>query len=93
MHAVEPVLVVARAEAAADCLEIDPELALLVGAGEGGGEAGAVARRRHALGDYRRERGMDEPAARALMERQWSPETNPNKDAPTWTRFIAGEER
>jgi uncharacterized protein (TIGR01244 family) len=37
---------------------------------------------------YHRERGMDEAEARALMERQWSPETNPNKDAPVWARFI-----
>jgi len=38
---------------------------------------------------YHREQGMDEARARALMERQWSPETNENKDAPTWARFIA----
>jgi uncharacterized protein (TIGR01244 family) len=39
-----------------------------------------------------RARGMPEPEARALMERQWSPETNTNKDAPTWARFIANGE-
>jgi uncharacterized protein (TIGR01244 family) len=33
--------------------------------------------------------GMAEPEARALMERQWSPETNEHKDAPTWAAFIA----
>jgi uncharacterized protein (TIGR01244 family) len=33
--------------------------------------------------------GMPEPAARALMERQWSPETSTNSDAPTWAAFIA----
>jgi uncharacterized protein (TIGR01244 family) len=33
--------------------------------------------------------GMAEPAARALMERQWSPERSGNADAPAWARFIA----
>lgn len=33
-------------------------------------------------------RGMPEAEARALMERQWSPETNANADAPVWARFI-----
>jgi protein tyrosine phosphatase (PTP) superfamily phosphohydrolase (DUF442 family) len=37
---------------------------------------------------YHRERGMAEAEARALMERQWSPETNANADAPVWARFI-----
>ena len=35
--------------------------------------------------------GMDEAEARALMERQWTPETNKHKDAPAWARFIAGD--
>ena len=33
-------------------------------------------------------RGMPEAEARALMERQWSPETNEHADAPTWAAFI-----
>ena len=33
--------------------------------------------------------GMPEAEARALMERQWSPETNGHEDAPTWAAFIA----
>jgi uncharacterized protein (TIGR01244 family) len=36
--------------------------------------------------------GMDEAEARALMERQWSPETNDDPRAAAWTRFIAKEE-
>ena len=32
--------------------------------------------------------GMPEAEARALMERQWSPETNEHPDAPTWAAFI-----
>ena len=32
--------------------------------------------------------GMPEPEARALMERQWSPETNEHEDAPAWAAFI-----
>lgn len=40
---------------------------------------------------YHRERGEDAVAARARLERQWSPETHPHKDAPAWARFIAGE--
>jgi uncharacterized protein (TIGR01244 family) len=33
--------------------------------------------------------GMAEPEARALMERQWSPETSGAANAPVWARFIA----
>jgi uncharacterized protein (TIGR01244 family) len=33
--------------------------------------------------------GMDEKEARALMARQWEPETDGQKDAPVWARFIA----
>jgi uncharacterized protein (TIGR01244 family) len=33
--------------------------------------------------------GMPEAEARALMERQWSPETSEHKDAETWARLIA----
>ena len=33
--------------------------------------------------------GMPEAEARALMERQWSPETNEHEDAPAWAAFIA----
>ena len=36
---------------------------------------------------------MPEAEARALMERQWSPETNKHEDAPTWAAFIAPRER
>jgi hypothetical protein len=32
---------------------------------------------------------MDEATARALLERQWTPETSTNPDAPAWARFIA----
>jgi uncharacterized protein (TIGR01244 family) len=32
--------------------------------------------------------GMPAPEARVLMERQWTPETNQSKDAPTWAQFI-----
>jgi protein tyrosine phosphatase (PTP) superfamily phosphohydrolase (DUF442 family) len=39
---------------------------------------------------HRERRGMGEAAARALLERQWTPETNDHKDAPAWARFIAG---
>jgi len=35
---------------------------------------------------------MPEAEARALMERQWSPETNEHEDAPTWAAFIAPRE-
>ena len=35
-------------------------------------------------------RGLDEGAARGLMEQQWSPETNGNEHAPAWSRFVAG---
>ena len=34
-------------------------------------------------------RSMDEAAARALMARQWEPETDAQKDAPVWAQFIA----
>lgn len=34
-------------------------------------------------------RGMDQAAARALMELQWSPQTSESPDAPAWARFIA----
>jgi len=37
---------------------------------------------------YHRDRGMPEGEARALMEQQWSPETNEHADAPTWAAFI-----
>lgn len=39
---------------------------------------------------WNRARGMAEPEARALMRRQWEPETSENRDAPAWARFIAG---
>ena len=32
--------------------------------------------------------GMAEPEARALMERQWSPESEQHPDAPAWAAFI-----
>lgn len=32
--------------------------------------------------------GMPEPEARALMERQWSPETHDHPAAPAWAAFI-----
>jgi uncharacterized protein (TIGR01244 family) len=40
---------------------------------------------------YRHHRGsgMPEAEARALMEQQWSPESNQSPDAPAWARFIA----
>ena len=38
---------------------------------------------------YNIECGIAEREARALMERQWSPETNGQKDAPVWAQFIA----
>ena len=31
---------------------------------------------------------MPEAEARALMEQQWSPETNDHPDAPAWAAFI-----
>ncbi len=34
--------------------------------------------------------GLPEAEARALMERQWSPEENDHPDAPKWAAFIAG---
>lgn len=39
---------------------------------------------------YHRDRGMPEAEARSMMERQWSHDDNPHKDAPAWARFIAG---
>jgi protein tyrosine phosphatase (PTP) superfamily phosphohydrolase (DUF442 family) len=39
---------------------------------------------------WHREHGMADADARALLERQWSPETHGHKDAPTWARFVAG---
>ena len=33
-------------------------------------------------------KGMSERDARALMERQWTPETSSNPSAPLWTRFL-----
>lgn len=41
---------------------------------------------------YNRERGMAEDAARAVMERQWQPETDDQPAAPAWARFIASGE-
>jgi uncharacterized protein (TIGR01244 family) len=38
---------------------------------------------------HRDHAGMDEAEARALMERQWSPEASETKDAPAWAAFIA----
>lgn len=35
--------------------------------------------------------GMDEGEARAIMNRQWEPETNDYPGAAAWARFIAGE--
>ncbi|HEX7712158.1 MAG TPA: protein tyrosine phosphatase family protein [Sphingomonadaceae bacterium] len=40
---------------------------------------------------YHRERGMVEAEARALMERQWSPETSTHPAGPAWAAFISGE--
>ena len=37
--------------------------------------------------------GMPEAEARALMEQQWSPETNDHPDAPTWAAFIRETQR
>ena len=34
--------------------------------------------------------GMPEAFARAYLDEQWSPETNPHPDAPTWANFIKG---
>ena len=42
---------------------------------------------------YNRACGMPEAEARALMERQWSPEENDHPDAPTWAAFIGRQER
>ncbi|WP_159870103.1 protein tyrosine phosphatase family protein [Novosphingobium sp. 9U] len=39
---------------------------------------------------HRETQGMAEADARALMERQWSPQTSENRDAPGWARFIEG---
>lgn len=39
---------------------------------------------------YNRDRrGLAEPVARALMERQWSPEGHDSKEARVWAEFIA----
>lgn len=38
---------------------------------------------------YHLERGMDEAEARALMERQWSPEHHDHPAAPAWAALIA----
>jgi uncharacterized protein (TIGR01244 family) len=35
-----------------------------------------------------RAKGMPRPEARALLERQWTPETSQSKDAPAWAQFI-----
>ena len=37
--------------------------------------------------------GMPEAEARALMERQWSPEAHEHPAAPAWAAFIRGQER
>lgn len=37
---------------------------------------------------YHREHGMAEPQARALMERQWSPEVSDHPAASQWAQFI-----
>lgn len=37
---------------------------------------------------HHRDGGMAETEARALMERHWSPETNPHPAAPHWAAFI-----
>lgn len=43
---------------------------------------------------HNRAEGMAEREARAMMERQWSPQDHPHPDAPAWARFIAaGQER
>jgi hypothetical protein len=36
-------------------------------------------------------RGMRESEARALMERQWSPDTSGHPDVAAWARFIAAK--
>ncbi|AZI37284.1 hypothetical protein EGO55_15975 [Caenibius tardaugens NBRC 16725] len=36
--------------------------------------------------------GMADDDARALLERQWTPETSDNPSAPQWARFIASPE-
>jgi len=38
---------------------------------------------------YHRDHGMTEADARALMQRQWSPEASEHPAAPQWARFIA----
>ena len=35
--------------------------------------------------------GMPEALARAYLDEQWSPETNPHPDAPTWAAFVRGD--
>lgn len=42
---------------------------------------------------YNIDRGVPEREARALMERQWSPETDGQKDAAVWAAFISGGEQ
>ncbi len=39
---------------------------------------------------YHLARGMDQARARALMERQWSPETHDHPAAAKWAALIAG---
>lgn len=39
---------------------------------------------------WHREHGMAEAEARALMARQWQPETSTHADAPAWAKFITG---
>lgn len=40
---------------------------------------------------WNRERGMDEAAARAQMEKVWAPETTDHPDAPKWAAFVRGD--
>ena len=39
---------------------------------------------------WHREQGMDEPEARALMERIWSPEASDYPNADKWPAFVEG---
>jgi uncharacterized protein (TIGR01244 family) len=39
---------------------------------------------------WNREHGMEEGAARAELERIWSPDENDHPDAPTWAAFVRG---
>lgn len=52
----------------------------------------------HCIANYRvsaffyrwhREHGMDKVAARALMEKQWTPEKGDHRDGGAWARFVA----